>query len=157
MYLKEVFSDGKCMMCFECKSSCHLGSCAGIKRSTYTTMGVQKRAKWRCGICRSADSASARASLSEEPVDDTPSDDQFSVFNAKLDLLLSIKSTVDKLVTLSAKVDELLTLKPAVQILQETIKKIQVTSDDLATKYRSVLAKATKNEKKKMSVKFEPI
>lgn len=147
MCLKEVSSDGKCMVCCECGSSYHLGSCAGIKESTYTTMGAQKRAKWRCRTCRSADSASARASVYEESEDDTPSDDQFSVFNAKLDLLLSMKATVDKLVTLPAKVDELLTLKPAVQILQETIQKIQVTVDDLSTKYHSVLVKATENEK----------
>ena len=150
-----VSTDGKCMVCVECKSLYHLGSCAGIKESTYTTMGATKRAKWRCRTCRSADSSSVLGSLSEEAQSDSAAESHFSALNAKLDLLLSMQASVDTLLTLPAKVDELLTLKPVVQNLQEKVKKVQDTVDELSAKYNSVLQKATENEEKAEQVQAQ--
>ncbi|KAG0440275.1 hypothetical protein HPB47_016354 [Ixodes persulcatus] len=110
-------------------------------------MGQVKREKWRCRSCRSADSSSTQGSVSEEPQGVCASEELLSAVNTKLDLLVSLKANVDTLLTLPAKVDELLTLKPAVQCLQETVKTLQQSIDDLSLKYDSVLAKATENEK----------
>lgn len=100
-------------------------------------MGPAKRKKWRCRKCRYADSNSAQGSDIDDHQDDVVSEALLSVINAKL----------DQLVSLPAKVDELLTLRPAVHCLQETIKTLQDTINDLSSKYDSVLAKATENEK----------
>ncbi|XP_042144444.1 uncharacterized protein LOC121834753 [Ixodes scapularis] len=145
--LKPVPSDGKFMTCGACKSLYHLGSCAGIKESTFGAMGQERREKWRCRSCRSADSSSTQGSVSEEPQGICASEELLSAVNTKLDLLVSLKANVDTLLTLPSKVDELLTLKPAVQCLQETVKTLQQSIGDLTLKYDSVLAKATENEK----------
>ncbi|KAM7287737.1 uncharacterized protein ISCGN_031428 [Ixodes scapularis] len=145
--LKPVPSDGKFMTCGACKSLYHLGSCAGIKESTFGAMGQERREKWRCRSCRSADSSSTQGSVSEEPQGICASEELLSAVNTKLDLLVSLKANVDTLLTLPSKVDELLTLKPAVQCLQERVKTLQQSIDDLSLKYDSVLAKATENEK----------
>lgn len=85
--------------------------------------------------------------MSEEAQGICASEDFLSAVNTKLDLLVSLKTNVDTRLTLPAKVDELPTLKPAVQCLQETVKTLQQSIDDLSLKYDSVLAKATENER----------
>lgn len=140
-------TDGKFLTCSECKHSYHLGQqCAGVGDSTFIAMGAVKREKWRCRTCRTCENRSGSVSgLSQDP--DSSVAAHLTSIERKLESLLSLKQSVDSLLALPAKVDQLLELRPRVESLGETIKEVQSAIDFLSTKYDTLLAAVTDNEK----------
>lgn len=133
-------NDGRIMTCVECKSSYHLGAaCSGISDSTFTTMGVAKRDKWRCKACRPS-------GASVSAVENTFLA-QLAAVNEKLDILKSLKENVDSLLQLPAKVDHLLSLKPVVDKLTDTVAAVQTSIEFFSEKYDSLLSQVVANDK----------
>lgn len=142
------------MTCAECKCSYHLGAtCSGIADSTFTTMGIGKRDKWRCKTCRSG----GCASLPGEGSQGVPGAflAQLAAVNEKLDILLSLKENVDSLLQLPAKVDHLLALKPVVDRLSDTVSTVQASIEFFSEKYDSVLSLVVTNGKAVKALEVE--
>lgn len=143
--LKPVARDGRVMACAECSHVYHLGQCSGIADSTFTTMGLAKREKWRCRTCRAGESRSGSNDGSQA---ESSVSSQLAVLNAKIDSLMQIKESVDSLLVLPGRVEELMSLKPTVQLLQSTVSEVQTAVEFLSKKYDTVLSNVTANDKK---------
>lgn len=49
-----VGSDDDCMVCSECLSSYHIGTCSGISERTFRAKSDATKKQWRCPTCRGA-------------------------------------------------------------------------------------------------------
>lgn len=47
-----VGSDDDCMVCSECLSSYHIGTCSGISERTFKAKSGATKKQWRCPTCR---------------------------------------------------------------------------------------------------------
>lgn len=154
MCLEAVPSDGKYITCAECNNSYHLGSCAGISDSTFKSMGA-KRVNWQCKTCRRKDSRSGLASSLEDSQLPTCCPATLDEVNKKLDMLLSIKTSVDKLLPLPAKVDDLLSLKPAMEELKGQVGDLQASVDFCSGQYDTLLDMVKGNEERTGNLESE--
>lgn len=142
------------MKCSECEHVYHLGqSCSGIADSTFTTMGVAKREKWRCRTCRSKESRSCSSSQSQD--DGSVMLSQLTSLNEKIDSLMAIKESIETLLSLPAKVDELMMLKPTVERLQGTVDEVQSAIEFLSGKYDTLLVTVSENARKMKELEAE--
>lgn len=87
-------------------------------------MGQTKRDKWRCHTYRSGEARSSSVSVTSQEDGDSVAT-HIAAIDAKLQSLLSLKTSVDSLLSLLAKVDQLLELTPKVKFLKETVKEVQ--------------------------------
>lgn len=143
-----VTLDGRYLTCASCARSYHLGkSCAGVSASTFKSMSEAKRGQWSCQLCRASVSESVEESLEADSQSDSPSfSAQLAEVNKKIDLLLSLKSSVDSLVQLPAKVDELLSLKSAVHTMEKSVNDVVKSVDFFSKQYDSLLKHVTAND-----------
>ncbi|CAN7982612.1 unnamed protein product [Ixodes hexagonus] len=143
-----VPTDGRFMKCAECQSFLHLGQCAGIADTTFTTMGASKREKWRCKSCRWKDSQPSTTNLETVSQENSHMfSAQLTAVNEKLDMLLSLQKSVDSLLTLPAKVDAILALQPTVDWLRTTVEEVEKSVTFLNGQYDTMLADVTTNKK----------
>lgn len=144
------------MKCCECGDSYHLGGCAGIADSTFKTMGVAKRDKWRCRACRSGNRLSTDGSVAgDSQADHATLLAQVGEICKKLELLSSLKDNVDRLLPLPTKVDDLLSLKPTVEYMKEAVNSMQESVQFFSEKYDSLLALVVSQEKEVKALRTE--
>ncbi|CAN7950286.1 unnamed protein product, partial [Ixodes hexagonus] len=132
-----------------------LGPCAGVSDSTFKSMGATKRVNWQCKTCRRKDSRSGLASSLEDSQLPTCCSATLDEVNSKLDMLLSIKTSVDKLLPLPAKVDDLLSLKPALEELKGQVGDLQASVDFCSGQYDTLLDMVKGNEERTGNLESE--
>lgn len=145
---KALPPDGKCLTCVECEYSYHLGPCAGVAENTFKTMGPAKRDTWRCKTCRHKDSRLGHGYSQEDSQGAVGGSTTLDEVNRKLDMLLSIKSSVDTLLPLPAKVEELMALKPVMEDLRVQVGELRASVEFCSAQYDAVLESIKSNDEK---------
>ncbi|CAN7977992.1 unnamed protein product, partial [Ixodes persulcatus] len=151
--LKPISPDGRLMTCSTCAQNYHPGKvCSGIADSTFATLNLEKKEKWRCRACRSKGNNSTLDGANESSGVFSQSDSptltgQIFDINRKLDSLLSLKTSVDLLMELPGKVNELLLLKPSIELMKASVEEVQTSIAFLAQKYDSLLEATSVHEK----------
>lgn len=144
------------MKCSECGQSYHLGDCAGIADNTFTTMGVTKRANWRCRTCRLKNRSSGEGCVAGAPnADHSVLLGHIAEISTKLELLSGLKTSVEQLSQLPMKVDGLLSLRPTVESMKETVNSMQESVQFFSDKYDSLLGLMASQQKEVKELRVE--
>lgn len=140
--------DGRYLICAGCENSYHLGkSCAGVAASTFNSMSSAKREQWLCHLCRTSVTKSTGGSLeADSHIESTSFAAQLAEVNKKIDLLLSLKSSVDSLAQLPAKVDELLTVKSAVDAMEQSVNEVLKSVAFCSAQYDTLLKQVAEQD-----------